>query len=103
MLNDCKIESKYLDQIFPDLDRLIELHKSLLDQLIERYKISKNKFIESIGDILTQILTQKCEDLVEIYSKVCCTHLSAKCVYKQLLGSNKSLLSFSQVLFFQGF
>lgn len=56
MLNDCKIDQKYLMQMFPDLDKLAELHKHLLDQLIERYKTSKNKFIDSIGDILSKIV-----------------------------------------------
>ena len=56
MLNECKIDQKIIQQMFPDLDRLIELHKNLLDQLMERYKLSENKYIESIGDILLNIV-----------------------------------------------
>lgn len=56
MLNDCRVEPKYLLSMFPDLDRFADLHKSLLEQLINRYKISKNKFIDSIGDILLKIV-----------------------------------------------
>jgi len=57
MLSECKIDPKYIQQMFPDLDRLIELHKNLLDQLMERYKSSENKYIESIGDILLDIVS----------------------------------------------
>jgi len=57
MVNECKIDQKCIQQMFPDLDRLIELHKSLLDQLMERYKLSENKYIESIGDILLDIVS----------------------------------------------
>ena len=56
MLNECKIEPALLKQMFPDLDRLIELHRNMLDQLLERYKLSQHKFIESIGDILSNIV-----------------------------------------------
>lgn len=56
MLNDCRVDHKHLEQMFPDLDRFADLHKSLLEQLIERYKVSKNKFIDSIGDILINIV-----------------------------------------------
>lgn len=57
MLNDCRIDAKHLEQMFPDLDRFAELHKCLLEHLIERYKVSKNKFIDSIGDILLKIVS----------------------------------------------
>jgi predicted PurR-regulated permease PerM len=57
MVSECKIDQKYIQQMFPDLDRLIELHKNLLDQLMERYKSSENKYIESIGDILLDIVS----------------------------------------------
>lgn len=56
LINDCRIEPNILDQIFPDLEKLMDLHKILLDQLIDRYRISKNKFIEYIGDILSNIV-----------------------------------------------
>lgn len=56
MLNECRVDPKYLQQMFPDLDRFADLHKSLLEQLIERYNVSKNKFVDSIGDILINIV-----------------------------------------------
>jgi hypothetical protein len=62
MINDCKIEQKHMQQMFPDLERLIDLHKDLLDSLMERYKISNNKYIESIGDILLDIVSQNLID-----------------------------------------
>ena len=62
MINDCKIEQKHMQQMFPDLERLIDLHKDLLDSLMERYKISNNKYIESIGDILLEIVSQNLID-----------------------------------------
>ena len=71
LVNDCKVEQKIIDQIFPDLERLMELHKNLLDLLLERYKNSKNKYIESIGDILNNIVSEnkqiKKEKLFLIY------------------------------------
>jgi hypothetical protein len=73
MLTDCKIEHKYLVQMFPDLDRLADLHKNLLEQLIERYKSSKNKYIDSIGDILSKIVRQSVPRLVS-------PHTTSKCV-----------------------
>lgn len=56
MLNDCKIEQKVLAQMFPDLDKLLGLHKNLLNKLIERYRTSQNKFVNSIGDILVDVV-----------------------------------------------
>ena len=56
MIHDCKIEPKHIQQMFPDLERLIELHRSLLDELMERYNQSENKYIETIGDILLEIV-----------------------------------------------
>ena len=52
--------------MFPDLDRLIELHKNLLDQLMERYKLSENKYIESIGDILLNIVSNFKLDFLKV-------------------------------------
>ena len=69
MLNECKIEQKCIEQMFPDLEKLIELHSSLLTQLIERYKLSDNKFIESIGDILLDIV--RFSDL-KFLAMICC-------------------------------
>ncbi len=59
MVNECRIEPALMKQMFPDLDRLIELHRNMLDQLLERYKLSQHKFIESIGDILSHIVSGK--------------------------------------------
>jgi hypothetical protein len=56
MLNECKVEQTILKQLFPDLDKLLELHRDLLHQLLERYKLSQHKYIESIGDILSNIV-----------------------------------------------
>lgn len=66
MLNECKIDQKIIQQMFPDLDRLIELHKNLLDQLMERYKLSENKYIESIGDILLNIVSNFKLDFLKV-------------------------------------
>ena len=57
MQNDCKIDSKLINQMFPDLERLIQLHKNLLNKLIERYKKSDEKYVNSIGDILKDIVS----------------------------------------------
>ena len=57
MVNDCKVEQKLIHQMFPDLERLIDLHRNLLDLLMERYKLSENKHVESIGDILLDIVS----------------------------------------------
>lgn len=56
LINECRIESNILEQIFPDLDSLMNLHKVLLDHLIDRYRTSKNKHVDSIGDILSNIV-----------------------------------------------
>lgn len=56
MINECKIDTKQINQIFPDLDRLIEFHQNLLSQLVDRYKTSSHKYINSIGDILLNIV-----------------------------------------------
>ena len=56
MLNDCKIDVKLINQMFPDLDKLIQLHKNLLNKLIDRYKKSNEKYVNSIGDILKDIV-----------------------------------------------
>lgn len=98
MLNECKIDPSIVKQMFPDLDRLIDLHRSLLEQLLERYKLSQHKFIESIGDILSSIFKNKSETMIEIYSKMCCMHLNAKILYKQLTNSNKTFSNFLQVI-----
>ena len=55
--HDCKIEQKQLEQMFPDLDQLIELHSKFLSKLFERFKVSQNKYMESIGDILFEYVS----------------------------------------------
>ena len=112
LINECRIESKTLEQIFPDLESLMNLHKVLLDHLIERYRTSKNKHVNSIGDILLNIvriylnfffnnffkilkLSEKNDLWVSLYSKVCCTHVTAKQTFKQLSASNKAVALFS--------
>ena len=97
MQNECKIDAKYLQQMFPDLDRLIELHRQLLDSLMSRYQQCDKKFVNSIGDILLEVLTGKCDAIIDIYSKICCSHLTAKTLYKQLSISNKPFILFLQV------
>ena len=57
MQDECKIEQKHLTQMFPDLSKLISLHRSFLDQLISKYHNSSNKYIDSIGDILLETVT----------------------------------------------
>lgn len=54
MQDECKIEQKHLNQMFPDLSKLISVHRSILDQLISKYHNSSNKYIDSIGDILLE-------------------------------------------------
>lgn len=96
MQDECKIDQKILQQMFPDLNKLINLHKTFLDQLIKKYQQSSTKFIDSIGDILLDTFTSKQEQIIEIYGKVCCTHLTAKSLYKQLSISNKPFINFLQ-------
>jgi hypothetical protein len=64
MKNECKIDSKQINQIFPDLDRLIEFHQNLLTQLVDRYKTSSHKYINSIGDILLSIVRSRYSILI---------------------------------------
>lgn len=99
MQKDCKIEQKHLEQMFPDLDRLITLHHDLLDDLMQRYQESDKKFVKSIGDILLDVFSDKCEAIIDIYSKICCSHLSAKSLYKQFSINNKPFINFLQVCF----
>jgi hypothetical protein len=96
MLNDCKIDRKELNQIFPDLDKLYHLHRNLLNKLIERYETSEHRYINSIGDILLDILNGQCDTMVDIYSNICCMHLTAKSVYKKLSLTNKPFIHFLQ-------
>ena len=98
MQKDCKIEQKLLQQMFPDLDRLIALHHELLEDLMKRYQESDKKFVKSIGDILLEVFSNKCEAIVDIYSKICCSHITAKSLYKQLAISNKPFVQFLQVM-----
>jgi hypothetical protein len=56
MLNEYKVDIRLLRQMFPDLDKLIDLHHTLLARLMERYKIANNKQITSISDILLDIV-----------------------------------------------
>ena len=98
MMSECKLDSRQMEQMFPNLERLIEFHTRLLDDLVERYKTSPRKFVQVIGDILLKTLSDKCDDIIDIYSKVCCTHLNAKSVYKSLSMSSKPFMSFLQVV-----
>ncbi len=97
MQKECKIEQKYLQQMFPDLDRLINLHRELLDDLMQKYQESDKKFVKSIGNILLEVFSNKSETIIDIYSKICCTHLTAKALYKQFSISNKPFIHFLQV------
>ena len=45
-----------------------------------------------------QKLSTKYENMIEIYSKVCCMHLTAKTLYNQLSVNNKPFISFLQEL-----
>lgn len=53
---NCKIDKKLINQMFPDLENLLELHRNLLNQLINRYAQSSHKYITSVGDILLKIV-----------------------------------------------
>lgn len=97
MQKECKIEQKYLQQMFPNLDRLIALHRDLLDDLMQKYQQSDKKFAKSIGDVLLEVFSNKSEMIIDIYSKICCTHLAAKSLYKQFSISNKSFIHFLTV------
>lgn len=97
MQRDCKIEQKHLEQMFPDLERLIALHQELLEDLMRRYQESDKKFVKSVGDILLEVFSNKCEAIVDIYSKICCSHITAKSLYKQLAITNKPFIQFLQV------
>ncbi len=54
MQDECKIEQKLLHQMFPDLGKLISLHKTFVDLLVQKYQQCSNKFIDSIGNILLE-------------------------------------------------
>jgi hypothetical protein len=55
--HDCKVEQKQLEQMFPDLDQLIDLHSKFLSKLFERFKTSSDKLVESVGDILIEFVS----------------------------------------------
>lgn len=59
IVQDCKVEQKQLEQMFPDLDQLIELHSKFLTKLINRYKTSQNKYLDQIGDILFEFVSYR--------------------------------------------
>ncbi len=56
MAHDCKVEQKQLEQMFPDLDQLIDLHSKFLSKLFERFKTSSDKLVELVGDILIEFV-----------------------------------------------
>jgi hypothetical protein len=55
--HDCKVEQKQLEQMFPDLDQLIDLHSKFLGKLFDRFKASQDRYFECIGDILIEFVS----------------------------------------------
>ena len=57
MLRELNITQEMVDRIFPRLDDLIDIHVTFLLSLIGTQKLSADKSIEEIGDVLLQQVT----------------------------------------------
>lgn len=66
MLRELNISQEMVDRIFPRLDDLLEIHVTFLLSLIGAQKLSADKSIEEIGEILLLQVVRKEKQLVTV-------------------------------------
>nr|XP_046156089.1 rho guanine nucleotide exchange factor 18-like isoform X2 [Oncorhynchus gorbuscha] len=89
-------EHLQMDELFPRLESLLELHTSFLSRLKERRRDStqpgsdRNYNIQRLADILTtQFSGEKGDRMKENYGDFCSHHTEAVSYYKEQLHNNK--------------
>ncbi|XP_066430298.1 rho guanine nucleotide exchange factor 18 [Eleutherodactylus coqui] len=88
--------NKEVNQLFPCVDKLLELHEQFLARLKERRKESleegsdRNFFVQKVGDILVQQFSGDTgEQMKDNYGMFCSQHKKAVGHYKYLMRENK--------------
>uniref|UniRef100_A0A665T6W4 Rho guanine nucleotide exchange factor 2-like n=1 Tax=Echeneis naucrates TaxID=173247 RepID=A0A665T6W4_ECHNA len=101
MLEDVMLEAGVVHTIFPCLDQLLELHSSLLSELLNRRKegliegSSNNFTVRRIGDLLLRQFSGQCaDDMKKLYSEFCSRHPKAVKLYKDVMTRDRRLQQF---------
>ncbi|XP_054847377.1 rho guanine nucleotide exchange factor 2 isoform X2 [Eublepharis macularius] len=101
MLEDLQIDPTTVQNMFPCVDELSEIHDRFLMQLLERRKESlatnsnKNFVINRLGDILVQQFSgPSAEQMKKAYSEFCSRHSKAVKAYKELFTRDKRFQQF---------
>ncbi|XP_072249547.1 rho guanine nucleotide exchange factor 2-like isoform X2 [Leuresthes tenuis] len=101
MLEEVMLEAGVVHTIFPCLDQLMELHSSLLAELMARRKeglmegSTTNFTVRRLGDLLLRQFSGQCaEDMKKLYSEFCSRHPKAVKLYKEVLTRDRRLQQF---------
>ncbi|XP_053560530.1 rho guanine nucleotide exchange factor 2 isoform X2 [Bombina bombina] len=96
MLEDLQMDPALVQNMFPSVDELSDIHVRFLIQLLERRKDSlasdsnKNFVINKLGDILiNQFSGSNAEHLKKAYFEFCSQHHKAMKLYKELFSRDK--------------
>ncbi|KAJ8247507.1 hypothetical protein GJAV_G00247190 [Gymnothorax javanicus] len=101
LLKELQVETKTVEQMFPVLDDLLELHSSFFSRMLERKRESQQEgkdggyVIRKIGDLLvTQFSDSNAERMKKVYGKFCSRHNEAVNFYKDLHTKDKRFQGF---------
>ncbi|XP_029435293.1 rho guanine nucleotide exchange factor 2 isoform X4 [Rhinatrema bivittatum] len=101
MLDDLQMDPALVQNMFPCVDELSEIHVRFLTQLLERRRdslaaeSSKNFVINRLGDILIgQFSGPSAEQMKKAYSEFCSRHNKAMKLYKELFTRDKKFQQF---------
>ncbi|XP_030042927.1 rho guanine nucleotide exchange factor 2 isoform X3 [Microcaecilia unicolor] len=101
MLDDLQMDPALVQNMFPCVDELSEIHVRFLTQLLERRRdslvvdSSKNFVINRLGDILIgQFSGPSADQMKKTYSEFCSRHNKAMKLYKELFTRDKKFQQF---------
>ncbi|XP_061100499.1 A-kinase anchor protein 13 isoform X2 [Conger conger] len=101
LLKEMQLEAKTVEQVFPVLDDLLDLHTSFFSHMLERRRGAQQEgkdggfVIRKIGDVLlTQFSGSNAERMKKVYGKFCSRHNEAVNVYKDLHTRDKRFQAF---------
>jgi len=95
MLTEVGLNQDMVNRIFPSLADLVDIHSTLLQQLLALQAVRSDRNIESIGPTLSNQFTGSCgQRLKSAYGKFCAGHIEAVQLYKDLLKSDRKFQTF---------
>ncbi|ELU18663.1 hypothetical protein CAPTEDRAFT_209220 [Capitella teleta] len=92
---EVNLSQDMISRIFPRLEELLEIHRSFVQQLMDRQREKPDKSIDSIGDVLlNQFDGEMGQRMKEAYGEFCSRHNEAVQLYKDLLKQDRKFQAF---------